>query len=322
VVVEDSREDDAYRIARQKLKLITKTLVEPERFESVFGRVMCLLSQDELQDILLNDSTAPFSPGDEMRLADMVQDGFWRWKRFHDQYGQQQKSIQRQNPGQATWADARQFLEQQADAKPREGYKIVRFRRDGENVTRVEEDAHVLAFPAGDSYVCADYSESLVYGPDGHLAPKLGLNIPVVAEALRRAGLPNQPSGAAWLRWPGVATLPNGISSLPFGVVAVVRETLRRDNNGQWSEIGPTLHLHVVQNGSAAELDGPGKGELVRNLLRSTIRKSGETKHPLSSVIGETEKQAITNLWKPTEEDLKAGIRHAVLPLFAAVVTD
>src|SRR5260221_11779391 len=118
VVVEDSREDDAYRIAREKLKLITKTLVEPERFESVFGRVMCLLSQDELQDILLNDPTAPFSLGDQTRLADMVQDGFWKWKAFHDQYGQQQKSIQRQNAGQATWADARQFLEQQADANP------------------------------------------------------------------------------------------------------------------------------------------------------------------------------------------------------------
>jgi superfamily II DNA or RNA helicase len=322
VVVEDSREDDAYRIARQKLMLITKTLVEPERFESVFGRVMCLLSQDELQDILLNNPTAPFSPGDETRLADMVQDGFWRWKRFHDQYGQQQKSIQQQNPGQATWADARQFLEQQVDAKPRNGYKIVRFRRDGDSVTRVEDDAHVLALPTGDSYVCADYSESLVYGPDGQLAPKLGLNLPVVAEALRRAGIPNQPSGGAWLRWTPAGALPDGITALPFGVIALVRETLRRDNNGQWSEIGPALHIQVLQAGTVTEIEGQAKGDLVRNLLRCGIRKAGEAKHPLSAAVGETEKQAITNLWKPTEEDLKAGIRHAVLPLFAAVVTE
>lgn len=322
VVVEDSREDDAYRIARDKLKLITKTLVEPERFESVFGRVMCLLSQDELQDIMLNDPTAPFSPGDQTRLADMVQDGFWRWKRFHDQYGQQQKSIQRQNAGQATWADARQFLEQHADAKPREGYKILRFRREGESITRIEEDAHVLSFPAGDSYVCADYSESLVYGPDGRLAPKLGLNVPVVADALRRVAFPSQVSGAAWLRWPGGAVLPRSVESLPFGVVVMVRETLKRDSNGQWSEIGPSLHAYVVQSGTSVELDGSDKGELVRNLLRSTIRKTGEGNHPTSVMVGEAERQAVTALWKPSEDDLKLGVRHAVLPLFAAVVTD
>lgn len=76
VVVKDSREADAYRIAREKLRLITSTIVERDRFKSVFSRVMCLLPQDELQSVLLNEPVTPFDAGDENRLSEMIQEGF------------------------------------------------------------------------------------------------------------------------------------------------------------------------------------------------------------------------------------------------------
>ena len=110
VVVEDSREADAFRIAREKLKLITRTLVEPERFEAVFSRVMCLVSQDELQDLMLNNSAAPFSDADQERLATMVQNGFQAWKRFHDRFGDQQRSIEAQYPGYCSGTMSRHSL--------------------------------------------------------------------------------------------------------------------------------------------------------------------------------------------------------------------
>src|SRR5215204_5907001 len=43
VVVKDSREADAYRIARQKLQVVASTLVAKDRFEQIFSRVMCLV---------------------------------------------------------------------------------------------------------------------------------------------------------------------------------------------------------------------------------------------------------------------------------------
>jgi hypothetical protein len=38
IVVKDSREADAYRVARERLRLVASTIVAPERFESVFAR--------------------------------------------------------------------------------------------------------------------------------------------------------------------------------------------------------------------------------------------------------------------------------------------
>lgn len=63
-------------------------------------------------------------------------------------------------------------------ATVREGFKTTRFRSEATSVRRVEEDAEVLALANGSCYVCADYSDSLVYGPHGSVTPKLGLNLP------------------------------------------------------------------------------------------------------------------------------------------------
>jgi hypothetical protein len=322
VVVQDSREADAYRIAREKLKLITKTLVEPERFENVFGRVMGLLGQDELQEVLLNDPTAPFSAGDQTRLTDLVQDGFWRWKRFHDQYGEQQNSIRRQDPGEAAWSDTKRFLQEYAGAVPRDGHKIARFRREGDTVRRVEEDAEVITLSNGKSYVCADYAESLVYDPDGGLTPKLGLNLTVVCEALRKVAFPAQPAGAAWLRWPSSVVKPEFAQLLPLALLALVRLTFRRDVNGQWSEVGPSLRMYSVREGQTIEITGTDKGQLLRALLDSTIRKSAEVDSPLPASLATAEREMIEALRKPTDQELPAGIRHAVFPIFAGIVTD
>jgi len=321
VVVQDSREADAYRIARERLELVTKTLVEPERFESVFGRVMGLLGQDELQEVLLSGPSAPFSAGDQNRLAEMVQDGFWRWKRFHEKYGQQLQSIALQSPGEARWADVKGFLTEHAGAIVRDGHKITRFRRYGDAVKRVEEDADVLALSNKNCFVCADYAESLVYDPNGQQTPKLGLNLPNVCEALRKLAFPGQPAGAAWLR------LTDGESGLRaksghYGVLALVQLTLKQDGNGQWSEIGPSLHVYTVSETDTVEIAGVEMGRLVRSLLHATVRKSPESQSPIVPALQKAERELINRLWKPSDRDLPLGIRHAVMPLLAAVVTD
>src|SRR5207245_1826159 len=145
-------------------------------FESVYSRVMCLVPQDEYTGIMVNSFGAPLSEPDRERLAEMVQQGFQKWKDFHDKYGQQQSTIRHQDAGLATWEDVAYFLEELAGAKALPGYKRQRFARDGNQVKPVEDEANVVKLGDGNVYVCADYGEFLVYTPDGEITPKLGLN--------------------------------------------------------------------------------------------------------------------------------------------------
>ncbi len=271
----------------------------------------------------MNDPTSPFSAGDQNRLAEMVRDGFHRWKSFHQKYGEKQKSIGLESPGTATWRDVNKFLADHAGATARDGFKIARFRNDGGSVRLVEEDADVIGLSTGNSYVCGDYAESLVYDPEGQITPKLGLNLPVVSEAIRRLAFPTLPVGAAWLR--ATTTRQEGDRSVgepPYGVLSLLRLTLKQDSTGQWAEVGTTLHVYVVRDSGAQELVGSDKGAVIRRLLDATVRKSPEADCDIVQGMRSAEENLLNSLRKPSEEELRGGIRHAVVPLLAAIVTD
>jgi hypothetical protein len=141
-----------------------------------------------------------------------------------------------------------------------------------------------------------------------------------VCEILRKAAFPNQVTGAAWLRWSEKFVLPLGPP--PVGVLVFVRLTFKRDPDGKWSEMGPSMHLYRVRPHSTAEVAGVEKGELIRALLDSTVRKSAGSKTDLSAALEKAEKDLTTLLWKPSEGELHLNIRHAIMPLFAAILTD
>jgi superfamily II DNA or RNA helicase len=321
VVVKDSREADAYRIAREKLRLIASTMVERERFESVFSRVMCLLPQDELQSVLLNDSNSPFDARDEQRLADMVQVGFRAWKDFHDRFGEQQKSIQRQNPGLLTWDDVVFFLESLGGAKRLDGYNRQRFERRGPNVSRVNEDALALRLGDGNAYVCNESGEELVYGPDGSLTPKLGLNLKPVAELLRKHALPEQPCGAAYLRWPTGAALPSFVAATPFGVSIFLRQTIKMDRMGGWLEQDQNIQCYITDGEASAEVTGEDKRVLLLNLFNASVRKTPELAEKIERALISMEGEITQLLRRPSDNELTNQVRHAVTPLLAAIIT-
>ncbi len=322
VVVEDSREADAFRIAREKLKLITRTLVEPERFEAVFSRVMCLVSQDELQELMLNNSAAPFSDSDQERLATMVQNGFQAWKRFHDRFGDQQRSIQSQNLGLLEWEDVAGFYEQYANAVREPGHKTTRFRRDGVAVSRVEEDAKVFCFPGGQPFLFDEHPDALVYGPDGNPTPKFGLNRPEAAEVLRRVAFPPQFAGAAWLRWPDETPLPDGVSGGTFGAMVLLKQSLRRDSSGLWTEVGQTLHAYLLTADACREEKDDSRGSLLRGIFRSGIRKGPDAdSQTLMDNLRKHEILLCESLRQPTAEELQNKVRHGVTPLFTAILS-
>jgi len=320
VVVQDSREADAYRIARDKLRLITATMVEKNRFESVFSRVMCLLPQDALQNLLLNAPAEPLNPQEEEKLSEMIRQGFQDWKAFHDRFGKEQRALERQNPGLLTWDDVAFFLEELGAARREDGYKRQRFRREGKMVNRVDEDATVLQLSDGKRYVCGDYGESLVFGPDKTITAKLGLNLKPVAEIIRKYAFPEQNCGAAYLRRPEAEKKPSGFA-LPFGALIFLRQTLRADRTGGWIEQGGALRCFVIQAGQSVELKNGEKKLFLQGLFRSVIRKSPETAEDLLQFMVSAETDLIEQLRRPTEQEMAAQIRHSVVPLFAGVIT-
>jgi superfamily II DNA or RNA helicase len=322
LVVKDSREADAYRIAREKLKLITTTLVERERFESVFSRVMCLMSQDELQGVLLNAPEAPLSAQDEELLSDMVQQGFRLWKDFHDRFGRQQESIRQQDPGLCTWDDVAMFLREYGNAEPQTGFVRQKFTRQGSDVTRIDQAATVLKLSDGNSYVCADYGEELVFGPGNAITPKVGLNAKPIVALLREQAFPDGPAGAAQLRWPTGGEKPAGVGIEPTGLLVLLRQTLKMDRAGGWLEVGCGVNVFIVRETGYEPVDGPDKAKMIRTIARAMVRRTAEPVPRLIEALRQAEDELSQCLRRPSDEELEGQIRHAVTPLLSAVVCD
>lgn len=318
LVVRDSREADAYRIAREKLRRIAATLVEPQRFETVFARVMALVPPEELQGILIN--APPFSSENQDQIAVLVQNGFHTWREFHDRFGKEQAAIRQQDPGLAEWDDVSDFLIDSKTGEPASGYKAQRFKVSEGEVLGYEEPARVVALSEGDVVVVDDYGGAPVVGPEGRVPSRGGINHPTVAQALRKAAFPELPTGAAHLRWPRAACLPNACHTRTCGILFLLRQSVRTDSKVGWVEHGVQLLGYRVElNGECLPLTGVEKGQVIRCIFRSTIRTKPEDGE-WPSLLARGEAEMIDSLRRPSEEELASGIRHAVTSLFAAVV--
>jgi superfamily II DNA or RNA helicase len=126
LVVRHSREEEAYAAASQKLRMITKALVTPDRFDALFSRVMTLIPPEELQEALLQRRDSATGV-DVEKIGQLVQEGFNNWRAFHDKYSSEQKKIQALNPGLAAWDDVYDFLCEYAGARPVDGYSVLHF---------------------------------------------------------------------------------------------------------------------------------------------------------------------------------------------------
>ena len=197
---------------------------------------------------------------------------------------------ERRTPGLATWNDVRFFLEELESADRVPDYTRQSFLREGGGVRSVQDEAVVLKLKDENAYVCADYGEFLVYAPDGSITPKLGLNLPCVAEALRRASFPQQLAGAAYLRWPDKQPIPPCLPGLPVGLLVFSRQTIQMDPSGLWMERKAILHVYVSDGHGMTEIVGADKGSLLRGILRATVRKSADSNDSLLSILSEGER--------------------------------
>jgi superfamily II DNA or RNA helicase len=319
LVAQGSREEEAYRVARQKLALIVGAMVEPERFESVFSRVMALVGQEDIQEVMLGGPTAPMNRQDQDRLAAMIREGFTVWRNFHERFAAEQQRIKKLDPGLAVWEDLDAFLLEYAEARVAEGFCAQRFAWCSGNVESVLEPARVITFDGSTFFACGDYSGAPVFGPQREMAQAIGLNSSPVTQALRRLAFPPEPSGAAHVRWPSGKPLPMAVT-FPFGVIVLLKQTLQSEQ-GSWTELSNSLHCFLIpREGLVVSIDDGDRAALLRGLFGASVRNKPEEDCTLAERLLIEETSLTAKLRSLDPDDGERRVRHAVMPLLAAIV--
>lgn len=320
LVVKDSRETRAWNVARQRLNAVAKTLVAPERFEAVFSRVMCLIPPEELQTVLISNPDSQWSEEQARSLSSLVDAGFQNWQRFHDKYADNQRSIRNQPAGLARWHHVRDFVLRHGDAKPAEGITSTQFVARDREVHTVEAEAEVLRFSDDSLYFVGDAGGVVFRGQGNRPVESLGLNVPQVAGLLNAAANPSLPVGAAQLRW---GTGQKELRAL-FGDESVfltfARQSVQLDTMGGVSEVGLELLAFHIQEGKTAQLSDDQK-EAIFNMSRDATVRVKPAQSALFQRAADEERRLLDELRRPTEEQIRQGLRYAVWPLLALHVS-
>ena len=234
VVVAETREVDAYRIARQKLSLIVCNL-NSEQFEALFGRVMALVPPQELEAAIGGaiGENLDISVGAEIER--LVRQGYAMWSAFNDTYRAQEEYIQALDPGAATWSDVQRFLIDHGGAKPANDVGRQVFRLVGEEVEAFHDTVPAISLD-GRTYACSDAGGLLDEGGGGDDAPRmLGLNLSEVSGRLCEAFHLGKSAGAAFLRLDANPRLLDLEGDQLLFSVSCVRSSGRNEANSQRS---------------------------------------------------------------------------------------
>lgn len=316
IVVRDSRETHAWRVARERLTAVAQTLVAPDRFETVFSRVMCLIPPEELQTVLINSPASPLAEAEVQRLTALVDSGFRDWQNFHERYAENQRQIREQPAGLARWNHLRDFLIRYGNATLPSGIERARFiQRDGQ-VQSVGEPAEVLKLSDGSLCFVGDFEGGLFNGQSSNTIGPLGLNIAPVAELLRTSASPPLPTGAAHLRWGDDQKELRVRLGQEVVILAFARQTFRHDSVGGINEVGTELAAYVVRTGETSLLSAEDRAALFDMSRLATVRVR-PVDSPLFTRAVEEELRLINKLRRPSEEAIRQGVRYAVWPILA-----
>ncbi|EAQ80599.1 prophage LambdaMc01, helicase, SNF2 family protein [Blastopirellula marina DSM 3645] len=319
IVVKDSREEHAYRAAREKLRLIASTLVTPERFEALFSRVICLLPSEELQHLLIADDLGPLSHQNEQQLAQMVREGYERWQAFDSKYAEQQRQIRAQNPGIAAWDDLRHFMLGYSKTIVEEGFFAERFELDGDCTKAVQTASPVLKLSDDSLVACQDLGGLPAYGPNGQIAWQFGINHPLAMSALVKAAFEKEKVGPAFIRWSRDREFFD--KNVHVTVLAFLRLTLRADENRGWQEYATALRLFAVNSsGESRGLSSEESRVFFSGLYHATVRSKVPGEAPSCEELCRLEQEIAEQLRRPSTEDIQERKRHAVASIFVGIV--
>ncbi len=82
------------------------------------------------------------------------------------------------------------------------------------------------------------------------------------------------------------------------------------------------MHVYVSDGTAVTEIAGAEKGKLMRGIFRGVVRKSSEPIEALIQSLSKAENEMTESLRRPSEADLQTKVRHAVSPIFAAIITE
>lgn len=320
IVVRDSRETQAWRVARERLNTIATTLVAADRFETVFSRVMCLIPPEELQTVLINSPVSPLADAEVQRLSSLVDSGFRNWQTFHDRYAANQREIREQPAGLARWSHLRDFLIRFGGAEPAIGIAKTRFVQREGRVQTVDESAEVLKLSDGSFRYVGDFDGGLFSGqPTVSIGP-LGLNIPEVAELLRMNASPQLPTGAAHLRWSDNQGVLRGRLGNDVVILVFARQIFRFDSIGGINEVGIDLSAYAVKDSETIRLSDQERAALYDMIRLATVRVRPNDSQLFAKAVSE-EARLIGEMRRPSEEAIRQGLRYAVWPILAVHVS-
>ena len=317
VVVAGSREVDMYRIAREKLALVVRHL-DPEQFETLFGRVMSLVPPTEFESVMvgfLNDG--PTDDRADFEIGRLVTAGYQSWSAFDDAYRHQAEQIRATSPGEARWADLGAFLVKYGGARDGEGATFSTFRFEDAEIVAVDERVPTIVL-GGTNFSCGDTGGLNAVGRDNLVAVELGLNHELVQQVLHNSFRQDKVVGAAFVKSVDVS-----YSMCPAGETVVLLAFLRQELSheaGQWVEGNLTLHTFLVAaSGDVQELDSCQRAELVR-ALQNVVRVKAPTLPSIFVDIVAVERDLFDQLRRPAEAEIAKGTRFAVWPLAAVVM--
>lgn len=316
VVAKGSREVDMYRVAREKLALISQHL-GPDQFESLFSRVMSLVPPKELESVL-SDVTSAAGLDDPaiQQIGRLVTEGFRSWSAFDGVYRKQADQIRATESGQASWADLGHFLVKYCGAGSGDAATYGTFTFQESEIVASEEDVPTIRF-FGHTYACGDTGGLHAADVSGATVYQLGMNLEPVQAALGQSFAPSRKVGVAFLNHPvGLDFL----SPDPRGTVvfAFLRQRLEQEH-GVWAERGVSFHCYTVAfSGDPIELNSHQRAVLIRACQNVPRIKDASLVRIRNDLI-EVEKALFQVLKRPTEEQMSAGLRYAVWPLVALV---
>jgi superfamily II DNA or RNA helicase len=263
IVVPGTRESDAYRIARDKLRLIAGQLAH-EDFEALFSRVMNLVPPEELSDIFTINQ--PWSAGGEAdaRLFQIVREGYDRLNTFTERFKANGQKIAQLEPGAADWKDLRDFLVANANAQIAPSAVKPIFSLKERDV--VSEDVAVETLEVfGGRYVCAETEGLPCYSEDGEMLSTVGMSHSGVVELVRDHLTETDAEHLAAIRL-SAAELREGLSS---GDVAILFFAVQRLHITGYTQEERELSLRafaLTPDGSRREVQPGLMGALVRNI--------------------------------------------------------
>ena len=314
LVVSNSREANAWAVARNRLFTIAQTLVATDRFETVFSRVMCLIPPEELQTVLINNPASSLIDTEVEKLSALVDCGFKEWQIFHDKYAANQKQIRDQPSGLARWNQLKDFLCRYDKAEPATGIAKTRFIQSGGKVITEEVPADVIKLSDGSRCFVGDYEGGLFSGQSEVAA--LGLNIPFVADFLYDCANPSIATGAAHMRWVESQTDFRTRLGDDVVILAFARQLFRIDSIGGNKEVGLELLAYAVSTKQTMLLVAKDREELFNMNKFATVRMR-PTQSSLFDHAAKEELRLVDELRRPCDEDLRKGIRYAIWPILA-----